>query len=416
MLQVLHPLGLLALGALAVPILIHLRHRPRPRVRVGSLRPFLGHALPARSRTLQEWPLLLLRCAVLSALALALAGLRWQPATAPPARWCLLVPGTQLRDSHLQEWNRLLQEGFEPRELSPHFPMLSDRAPTSTPDLTADLWSWLQQADRQLPPESTAWVFGPTWAGWFRGPRPTLPHLKVQWHEVPTPAPTIPTPQPPRVAVVHSPDRARDAQYVRAALQALRIPIVTHEAPDWIFQLGSAALPPEWTAAHQQGAVLIRDASNASSPESVSRTFDGDGRTIRLRQRIAPGPGTPLFRDSQGEPWLTEERQASAVTWHLAFRFHPDWTDWPLEGFFPAWWKDRLQPQPFNTSPIATEQAAPRFDPTPASATSLSRRPPPIDLRPGCWLLAVILFLLERALALRRTANAKPALSISTPS
>ena len=152
-------------------------------------------------------------------------------------------------------------------------------------------------------------------------------------------------------------------------------------------------------AAHQQGAFLVRDAPETSKPQSVSRTLEVDAKPIQLRQRVAPGAGTPRFRDSHGEPWLNEERQGSAVTWHVAFRFHPDWTDWPLGSAFPAWWRDQLQPLPFDTTPIAPEQAAPRFEPPSSTSVSPTLPPPAIDLRAECWMLGVALFLIERALS-----------------
>ncbi len=207
MFQALQPLALFALGALAVPIVIHLWRRPLPVVRVGSLRPFLAHRRPSRARVLHDWPMLLLRCAILAALALAFAGLQWTPRTPSPARWCLLLPGRGLQDTHLQDWTLRLGEGFEPRWLAPGFPKIIDPTRSPAPSVHAPVWSLLSQADRQLAAGSEAWVFGPTWTCLFQGGRPSVANLRIQWHAVPTAPPIIPPPPIPRVGVVHVPDR-----------------------------------------------------------------------------------------------------------------------------------------------------------------------------------------------------------------
>ena len=69
------PLWLLGLAAIAVPIAIHLRGKRVGRVvRVGSVRWLAGvPAAWAPARRVRRIPLLLLRCAVLVALSLALA-------------------------------------------------------------------------------------------------------------------------------------------------------------------------------------------------------------------------------------------------------------------------------------------------------------------------------------------------------
>lgn len=400
MFQVVHPLGLFALGAIAVPIIIHLWRRPLPVVRVGSLRPFMAHRRATRARALHDWPVFLLRCAILVALALAFVGLRWTPRTLSPARWCLLLPGTSLQDTHLQDWTLRLRQGFEPRWLAPDFPRILDPNDSPAPSVGAPVWSLLSQADQRLAAGSESWVFGPTWTSLFEGRRPSVSNLRIQWHAVPTPPPVIPQPAAPRVGVVHHPDRTLDAGYVRAALQAMGASVVSNEVPSWIFQLGSAALPLPSDELERHGVRIVRDAPEAAEPEIISRRIDVGSKTVDLRQRVIAGPGAPVFRDSHGDPWLTEERQGSVVLWHVAFRFHPDWTDWPLDAAFPAWWQEHLQPPRPDTTVIAPEQAAPRFVPDPTrGVTSATQRPAPIDLRAGSWLLGAALFLVERILS-----------------
>lgn len=400
MFQVVHALGLLALGAIVVPIVIHLWRRPLPVVRVGSLRPFLAHRRPSRAQFLHEWPLLLLRCAMFVALALALAGLSWTPRKPVPVRWCLRVPGTLLQDSHRHAWNLRLREGFEPRWLAPGFPKILAPAESRPASIHTPVWSWLSEADRVAPAGSEAWVFGPTWRTLFQGNRPTVSHLRVSWHVVPTSPPAVPEPPPTLVGVVHSPDRALDAGYVRAALQAMGVTVASNEVPSWVFQLGAASWPEAWIDPGSRVVQVVRDAPETAVALVENRRIDLETESFVLRQRVAPGPGVPLRRDSHGDPWLTEERQGPRVTWHVAFRFHPDWTDWPLHGAFPAWWRHALQADPPDTTTIAPEQASPRFEPDTTRGIDASTRPPtPVDLRAACWLVAAALFGVERLMS-----------------
>jgi hypothetical protein len=121
--------------------------------------------------------------------------------------------------------------------------------------------------------------------------------------------------------------------------------------------------------------------------------------------------GVPLRRDSAGEPWITEAREGAGQQWRFALRFHPDWSDWPVETAFPAWWREQLTPAEHRDVTIAAEEAAPRFAPT----TVVTERAPvaagygTVDLRGWCWMMAAMLFGAERALsrsAQRRRTNA----------
>jgi hypothetical protein len=79
---------LAALGALALPLVLHLFGRGHERrVAVGSVA-FLRPAATRRGRRLRpsDWPLLLLRCALLALLALALAEPRWRGRESTPRR------------------------------------------------------------------------------------------------------------------------------------------------------------------------------------------------------------------------------------------------------------------------------------------------------------------------------------------
>lgn len=400
MLQLAAPLGLLALGALVVPIAIHLVRQPRQVVRLGSVRFLDPQRRQVRSLRWREWLLLAVRCALFAALALLLAQPRWLPVRPAPARWLLRVPGTVIDAGARAEWERLRADGYEPHLLAPGFPRLDAILAPEASTPAADVWSLLRELDFRLPTQSQAVAFGPLDIAQFRGDRPELWRVQISWHESGSAPRREPRTHPPvRVALIAAADRADDARYLRAALTATEGVVFTEDVPDWIFQLGDAPLAPAWAELISHGAHLVTDAASGAKPTSVSRAFDAGGATIRLRQRIAAEPGAPVLRDSTGETLVAEERRGEGWHWRFALRFHPDWTDWPHTSAFPAWWGSQLVPAPVAATTLSAAQAAPAFAPVAKpwgpSLGNFGQR----DLGPACWLLAVALFLTERLLS-----------------
>ncbi len=392
------PAGLWALGALAVPLLIHLVRRPLQVVRVGQLPMPPG---PPRRLAVWRWRealKLLLRCALLAVIALALAQPEWRPAQPEPVRLALRVPGSAWSSETDAAWRRLRADGAAAHWLAADFPESTEAEPKAAE--FSGPWSLLRELDARVPAGSRAVVFGPTDATRFAGSRPTLARLQVDWwptDPASPPARGAGSAAPPRVAVLAAPDRAEDRRFVRAALGAVAA-IETVDAPDWIVQLGDVALPPALAARVEAGAVLVRDAGGPPLVSDGERTFSPGPARMTLRQRAAaPADGRVRLRDSAGEPLWTETRQGAGWVWHWALRFHPDWTDWPLHAEFPGWWAEILRPGPEASAPLSARQAAPAF--AAAAATDSPALPPlaGFDLRLACWWTALLLFAAERA-------------------
>lgn len=401
MLQFAAPLGLLTLGALLAPIMIHLVRRPRRVVKVGSLRPLEDARRQSRSLRWHELWLLALRCALLAALALSLAGPTWQPRNPAPVRWLLLIPGAELSATNRIEWERLRNDGFEPRMLAPDFPRDGGSEPT-TLSRTGHAWSLLRELDQSVSAGSRVVVFGPTWSNRFSGSRPTLENVEVSWRETEGDNPEHSSHPPVRVGVVAAADREEDARYVRAAMSAVGATLVQDGAPDWIFQLGDVALPAGWQERVTRGGRLVTDAPNAAVATTASRSFEAGPGSVRITKLVTPEVGVPVLRDSAGGPIFTEQRQGAGAHWRFALRFHPDWTDWPLEASFPAWWRNQLHADQDTPIAIGAAQAAPRYAPlktsTPPTLGDLGH----VDLRRWLWALAVVLFVAERVISIAR--------------
>ena len=189
MLQLLSPIGLSALAALALPLAIHLWRPPPQTVRLGSLR-FLDNLPHRRLRNLRwrERALLAARLALLAALALLLAGPHWrhQPPTTPQ-RWALLDPAAAVSGDAAARLRRLRGEGYTVHRLTPGFPLVDSTAASTPP---ADLWSLLRAADATLPAGSTLVVFTPGRLAALHGTRPALRHCRVNWITTPDAAGT----------------------------------------------------------------------------------------------------------------------------------------------------------------------------------------------------------------------------------
>lgn len=195
MLQFLAPLALLAFCAVVAPLVIHLLSRkPGKTVKIGSLK-FLeaSESRQLRSFKLTDVPLLLLRMALLTILALLLAKPVWQssiqPTAATPRGWILIAPEF-LHQPHDPRFDQMLDSlvtaGNELHVLAPDFPAVRTHSgEIFTPDPSnINYWSLLREIDQKLPGNVPLWIFAPDRLSYFYGERPTLKRT-LKWIAVP---------------------------------------------------------------------------------------------------------------------------------------------------------------------------------------------------------------------------------------
>jgi hypothetical protein len=458
MLTLLSPAGLWALAALSIPLALHLWRRPPQTIRLGSLR-FLARVSRRIPRDLRwhEQLLLAARLLLLALLALMLARPHWRPASEDrPQRWALIDPTGTPEGESLARLRAVQAAGYETHQLASGFPRGTPAEHAGAP--APDLWSWLREADAGLPAGSALAVFTPGRLASLRGHRPFLPHCRVEWVMTPEnvgPAPIAPLSggaAPLHVLVLHDASRAEDARYLAAAVRAAgqisgsnvaltegnatQSGVAAVRPADWVFWL-SAQPPPDDLAS--QATNLFSDVAGNETGQDAAPSWilpqpDVNGAAalappVRLWQRvIAPARSRDavIWTDGFGQPLLTQSSQGSHRQWRFFSRFHPDWTDLPRTTALPAWLRGVLLP--LTNAPLLADPAADHrlADPAqlPAAASSPMSESGALPLRrdtPGlqgwCWLLAAILFGIERGLSHWRRPDSvpEPALSLEQP-
>lgn len=405
------PGALIALAVLAVPIALHLwsRRTGRP-LRIGSIALFAAAPPPAtRSPRIEDLWLLLLRCAVLAALAFALAGPHWRTGGRPVGTtWALVAPGVAADSAARPLLDSLRSSGAELHTLG-----------------AGPIWSLLREADYSAPPGTRFVVVAPDRGA--IGARPTL-RSEVQWiveagrqgNDVEERR-TLPR----HVLVYSDATRREDARYVTAALRAAaqasrQAAVLTqldagaslNSAADWIVWLAARPVPEPLLERVPRGATLLTDAladepRDAAARLRLAAATDPDGAPVlRRRTAAAAGSSAPVWTDDAGQPVLTLQREGAGRWLRFHARFHPSWSDLVLQPAFAEamtalWAGDAVRAPDPLAQRVAGSQLLPGRDPTPTGAAT--RR----DLYHAFWLAGLLLFLVERLLARRsRTVTA----------
>ncbi|WP_386069919.1 BatA domain-containing protein [Tahibacter sp. UC22_41] len=334
-LSLLLPLGLTALLALAIPLLLHLNRRQEPtRTPFAALRWIRAAARPRRRLRLDQWPLLVLRMALLAALALLLAAPARQGATGAAADWVVVAPGVDAAQARAltglpaADWHWL----------APNFPSLSEAAPAA--DTQLPLASLLRELDSELPAATRLHVVVPAVLQGLDGSVIRLSRA-ADWRVVD--AAVVPPPadaasaSTATAAPVHISLREREttvaATYLRAAIAAgnhgeverYRLSTDQPDAPfaadtRIVFWLAGGATPAlqEWVTnggtalldgkVPDEAAVLARDADGAPLLYAQSQ---GRGRLLSFRAAIAP-QSLPLVLDAKFADLLLSALQPPA--------------------------------------------------------------------------------------------------------
>ncbi|MDJ1495997.1 BatA domain-containing protein [Cytophagaceae bacterium DM2B3-1] len=184
--QAVNPVYWWGLGALAIPILIHLYNRRPTKVKIlGSLR-WLTEVQPAQAnfRRVQQWPLLLIRLALLVVVILLLVDLYTTHTNKALGKLKIVIlihpeAGDSIQFRQLaQKWQN---DSVQVRWLTPRFSVINEPLEKDTSNVS--IWSLLAEADKKFPSDSIH-VIAPDRSDYWRGKRiPT--QASLSWELTP---------------------------------------------------------------------------------------------------------------------------------------------------------------------------------------------------------------------------------------
>jgi hypothetical protein len=369
------PLGLAALAALAIPLILHLARRSEDvPTDFAALRWLSPRPKPRRRPKFDEWPLLATRLALLALLALWLA----RPVLSGSADltpWALVVPGIAAEQAQ-----PLVARGAEGHWLAPGFPPLEDPAPAG-PIAVASL---LRQADAELLAGARLSLFVPATIDGADAERPRLTRA-VDWHVVPGPVTETRPPREasPPIAVRYAPEQAGGVRYLRAAAAAWQ--------PAGGFEAAPAQTPLRSTA----GVVIWL--APGPLPEAV-RLLAAKGGTVLTAADTGATPGeeaVALWRDAVGAPLIEGVALGRGRLLRFTRALTPAAMPELVDPSFPTQLRAALTAAPPEPTRVAAQDYAPL--PGGVAETAIPMR----DLQPWLALLIAGLLVLERWLATR---------------
>jgi hypothetical protein len=372
------PLGLAALAALALPILLHLiRRLELTTTEFAALRWISDRVRPRRRIRIERPWLLLLRLALLAALALLLA----KPVFVEPAvvskAWVVVAPGIDRGVARAA----VSQVGAEWHWLAPGFPRFDGAEPSADVPLA----SLLREADAALPRDATLSAIIPTELAGLDGERPLLAH-EIDWHVVPGRMVASPAPSrgPVRFAVRYAPEAEPSLVYLRAAVAAWN----TREPGRYTLdaQPLDAPIPDDerwlaWLA--------------PQVPTNVSAWIDHGGIALLTHQNDASADA--LWRDAQGDVLARVEPRGSGRAIELPHALSPADLPLLLDADFPDRLLAALQGPPAPPTRAMADAVRPKQIDAASGATHLFDRARPLD--PWLVVLIALLFLVERVVA-----------------
>src|ERR1700744_1358910 len=182
----LHPIWLLALAAISIPVAIHLWNiRPGKTLKVGSISLINASSQNSRSFRLHDLLLLLLRCLLLAlvAIVLVLPFLQRQLNSSKIKGW-VLIPRENLKESYQKfkpEIDSLTKAGYEFHYFDKDFQkavlndVLADSKNLKADSVkSASYWSLVQQLDGQIPSSLPLYLFTPNGISYFNGEKPKV--------------------------------------------------------------------------------------------------------------------------------------------------------------------------------------------------------------------------------------------------
>jgi hypothetical protein len=377
------PLGLLALLALAIPVVIHIARRTETRsIDFAALRWLEARPNPRRSVTVDERALLALRLLLLALTAVWLARpALWNASDTRPV--VAVAPGVDA------ETLAAMTDGTDRVIwLAPGFPAVGGPLPAAD----RNLGSLIRQLDAELPADTSVAVVVPATLDRADAERPRLSR-QVDWRVGPeatgSQAP-IPS-RPLSLAVRHAPGSEEAVRYFRAAATAWT-------AADARLDFDAATI--DRPVGRDVGA-LVWLASGPVPDWIVAWVRDG-GTILTALDATLPveSETTPVWRDDAGAPLALVGALGRGRVIRVTRTLDPSSIPALVEPSFPDALMAMMRPVPAPAR-VAAATHAPITGAAPYDQ-------PPLNLRPWLALLIAVIFAAERWTATRRQRAVAP--------
>lgn len=374
--QLLYPIGLLALAGLVIPVLIHLWNIKKGKtLKIGSIA-LLGESAKASSKSwhIKDWPLFIIRCLLLILIAFLLAQPVWQQKKLHTQQkgWILLEKGQfqAVYQSQKQLIDSLLKLGFELHDFNVGFNLLKlqDSATVAEPRQLS-YTSLIKQLNSQLSSNFPVYLFSTQRLNDLDGPLPTIA-FQLNWKKLKTSdtlknwtstfagksyeaksTPAFTSYQalaeaknvPAIEVLIHDP-KGTDRKYVQAALNAIadftKRKINTSNWDNYVgkpaslgFWLSDQAIDPSHLSKLKKGANLltyVKGKIHTTPSTLILNEGNGAGEAeIQLQQYVmAPSlSGQLIWTDGAGNALLSKETKENYQYYRFYSRFNPQWTD-----------------------------------------------------------------------------------------
>ncbi|TDQ08386.1 BatA domain-containing protein [Pedobacter metabolipauper] len=382
--QLLYPIGLLALLALIVPVIIHLWNVKQGKtLKIGSIA-LLGAATSLSSRSIRvtDWFLLMLRCMLLILLAFMLAGPYLKADEKSDKKGWVLIERPQLPQVYKHSKttiDSLLKAGYELHEFESGFGKmnLNDTLTVLNADTIKTRLGYsslLKQLNTELPAGMRVYLYADRRLANLNTDLPAITYHLI-WKNIPASTDTVSkwttkhagkifnaqstpsfTSYQPAASntdtsgsikvMIFDGGNSADAKYVKAALAAMAsftrrnitvkdwragsaVPINT----DLVFWLSDQPVNPGLQSALKKTGKLFTYEKGKiiglNSTIKLNIQQAGNRDDVSLTKRIFKDrySGTDIWLDGYGDPLLSLERKDNVLHYHFYSRFNPQWTE-----------------------------------------------------------------------------------------
>lgn len=444
--QLLFPIGLLALTGLIIPVLLHLWSVKQGKtLKIGSV-VLLGEnaTTSAKSFKLTDLLLFFLRCVIIVFIAFIIAQpyVKKTNISSKNKGW-ILMDRAQLKDVYDVHHNiidSLLTLGFELHDFNLGFNKFSLSDTLKTKRISSGLTynSLLNQLNREIPSGYSAYLFADRRLVNFDGDLPAL-NFNLIWknierndtlktwsstflgkvyHAKSTPNLTSyraeESPNLPVTKVMIYEPSGIDSKYIKACLRAIadftkrkvEIQKSANEA-DIIFWLSDQAIHINWNKSKTR--LLSYQKGKTETINSTLQLIARSTHAITLKKRVAFNQiqGTTVWIDGFGKPILIKENETNHF--HFYSRFNPQWTDlvWDeqfVEAMIPIVLASQYDAD-FGFETNGADQrllAKTQFVKSKNSQSNFSTKPIHKNIDYIIWMLAFVVLVIERILSFRQ--------------